>query len=210
MTPVRIHLLVSVLLLSGAIVVRSQTAANSLMDTNAVKAEWDDAIHQVEKIVNQTVPAYRVTEGMHWNTFHPGWFHEGASRPDFNHVDVRTTRETPYDQYEYVSSDLNPGLVWRGHDLEFNSNTKYFYTNRTFPKKKLTEAEMVEINRLYRIIGKCEQQLNPAPKLEPVSNPGEENSGPPEKRRKLLNPYIGVPAIILLGVILIAIYKRRG
>jgi hypothetical protein len=29
--------------------------------------------------------------------------------------------------------------------------------DRSVPKKKLTQAEMVEINRLYRIIGKCEQ-----------------------------------------------------
>ena len=27
------------------------------------------------------------------------------------------------------------------------------------PKKKLTQAEMVEINRLYRIIGRDEEQL---------------------------------------------------
>src|ERR1041385_2616589 len=107
----------------------AQTASNAVaIDTNAVKAEMDSAIHQVEKIVCQTVPAYRVVPGMHWNTFKPGWFHEGATKPDFNRVDVRTTRETPYDQYEYVSSDLNPGLVWRGRDPEFNSMTKYFYT----------------------------------------------------------------------------------
>ena len=37
--------------------------------------------------------------------------------------------------------------------------TKYFYTDRSVPKKKLTETEMLEINRLYRIIGRCEQQL---------------------------------------------------
>jgi hypothetical protein len=44
--------------------------------------------------------------------------------------------------------------------LEFNAMTKYFYTDRSLPKKKLTEAEMVEINRLYEIIGRCEQQLD--------------------------------------------------
>jgi hypothetical protein len=37
--------------------------------------------------------------------------------------------------------------------------TKYFYEDRSLPKKKLTEAEMLEINRLYRVIGQCEQQL---------------------------------------------------
>jgi hypothetical protein len=37
--------------------------------------------------------------------------------------------------------------------------TKYFYTDRSVPKKRLTEAEMLEINRLYRIIGHDEEQL---------------------------------------------------
>jgi hypothetical protein len=141
--------------------------------------------------------------------FSPGWFHEGAMKPDFNTVDVRTTRETAeYEKSEYCTSDINPGLVWRGRDIEFNSMTKYFYTNRTFPKKKLTEAEMLEINRLYRIIGKCELQLFPA--SNPDSDSAADASAAPEKRRRLLNPYIGAPAIILLGLLLVAIYKRRN
>jgi hypothetical protein len=37
--------------------------------------------------------------------------------------------------------------------------TKYFYIDRSLPKKKLTEAEMLEINKLYRVIGACEEQL---------------------------------------------------
>jgi hypothetical protein len=190
----------------------AQTASNSpAIDTNAVKAEMDAAIHQVEKIVCQTVPAYRVVHGMHVSVYKPGWFHEGATKPNFNTVDVRTTRETAeFDKHEYCSSDLNPGLAWRGRDLEFNSMTKYFYTNRTFPKKRLTEAEMVEINRLYRIIGKCEQQLNPAPKPEADSDSGSDTATSPEKRGKLLNPYIGVSAVIVLGLILVLVYKLRS
>jgi hypothetical protein len=38
--------------------------------------------------------------------------------------------------------------------------TKFFYVDRSVPKKKLTEDEMLEINRLYRIIGQCEIQLD--------------------------------------------------
>ena len=44
-------------------------------------------------------------------------------------------------------------------ELEFNSMTKYFYVDRTAPKKRLSDAEMLEINRLYRIIGRDEQSL---------------------------------------------------
>jgi hypothetical protein len=54
---------------------------------------------------------------------------------------------------------LNPGVVFLGQEVEFNAATKYFYTDRTLPKKKLSEEEMFEINRLYRIIGRCEQQI---------------------------------------------------
>jgi hypothetical protein len=213
MTPLRVKLVVALGLstLCSAKSSFAQTAATASIDTNAVKAEMEAAIHQVEKIVNQTVPAYRVTEGMHYSVYKPGWFHEGAIKPDFNNVDVRTTRETAnYEQNEYCTSDLNPGLVWRGRDLEFNSMTKYFYTNRTFPKKKLAEPEMLEINRLYRVIGKCESQLSPPPKPNPNSDSASDTSGAPEKRGRLLNPYIGGPAIILLGVLLLAIYKRRS
>jgi hypothetical protein len=211
MTPARILLLITLCLsaICFAAPCVAQTATNSATGTNAVRAEMEAAIHQVEKIVNQPVPAYRRAPGMHWSEYHPGWFHEGATKPDFNHVDVRASRETSnYEEHEYVTSDLNPGLVWRGRDLEFNANTKYFYTNRTFPKKKLTEAEMLEINRLYRIIGKCEQQLSPAPK--PDADSGSDASAAPEKRKRLLNPYIGGPAIILLALLLLAIYKRRN
>jgi len=211
MTPVRSHLLLGLCLSAICWAARSaaQPATNTAVNTNAVKAEMESAIHQVEKIVNQTVPAYRRAPGMHWSEFHPGWFHEGATKPDFNHVDVRASRETSnYEEHEYVTSDLNPGLVWRGRDLEFNANTKYFYTNRTFPKKRLTEAEMLEINRLYRIIGKCEQQLSPAPK--PDANSGSDSPAAPETKKRLLNPYIGAPAIILLALLLLTIYKRRS
>lgn len=117
------------------------------------KAELDDAVEQVKAIVNQPVAAYPRTPGAPVSVFSPGWFHAGALKPDFNHVDVRASQQLQYDQYTYVTSDLNPGLMFSGQDCEFNPMTKWAYTDRTLPKKKLTESEMVEINRLYRVIG---------------------------------------------------------
>ena len=125
----------------------------------ALKRQMNDAVNRVQNIVNQPVAPVQRTPGMAVEMFGPPWFHPGAAKPDFNNVDIRTTQETPYDRYQYVSTDLNPGLAWEGSELEFNSNTKMFYTDRSVPKKKLTEEEMLEINRLYRIIGRCEQQL---------------------------------------------------
>ena len=125
----------------------------------AINTEMNSAIEKVKAIVNQRVGALKRTPGMQVSVSSPGWFHDGATKPNFNTVDVRTTQETPYANKPYVSSDLNPGYVFIGSQLEFNSMTKYFYTDRTVPKKKLTEAEMLEINRLYRIIGECEKKL---------------------------------------------------
>src|SRR5438105_7095283 len=143
-------------------------------------------INQVEKIVNQPVGAYRGAPGMHVSEYSPGWFHEGATKPDFNNVDIRATRETPYEAHEYVTSDLNPNIVFIGRQLEFNSMTKYFYTNRSLPKKKLTQAEMEEINRLYRIIGRCEQQLaqkqNPQKPSAQADSDSTESASMPGKR----------------------------
>ena len=51
-------------------------------------------------------------------------------------------------------------MVFLGKELEFNSKTKYFYTDRSLPKKKLSEAEMLEINRLYRVIARDEDELS--------------------------------------------------
>ena len=125
-------------------------------------AEMNDAIAKVNAIVNQRVTAYKRVRGMRVSTSTEGWFHEGAIKPDFDSVDVRQTQEFPYANSQYVTSSLNPGVVFLGNQLEFNSMTKYFYTDRTVPKKKLTDAEMQEINRLYRIVGSCEKRLNAA------------------------------------------------
>ena len=195
---------------------------NAPAQTNALQAEMQAAIHQVEKIVNQPVTAYRRAPGMNVGKFEGGWFHPGASKPDFNNADVRKTQESAiYDKYEYSTSDLNPGVVWPSKQLEFNSMTKYFYTNRNVPKKRLTEAEMEEINRLYRIIGRCERELrhlqNPALATAQVSSetaPADsaESTGDAStsaKRPRLLNPYIGGGAILFLVLLVAVNYMRR-
>jgi hypothetical protein len=136
------------------------TNAEQTIDGSNAKAIMDDAINRVKAIVNQPARRFLRTPAMKVPTYSPGWFHPGAIKPDFNTVDVRATQESDYSHYHYVTSDLNPGVVFIGSDLEFNSMTKYFYVDRTLPKKKLTQAQMLEINRLYRIIGKCEKGLN--------------------------------------------------
>src|SRR5881396_3330492 len=192
----------------------AQPVTNAAAQTTSPQSEMDAAIHQVEKIVNQPVAAYRRAPGMHVSEYSPGWFHEGAAKPDFNTVDVRATQETPYDKHEYVTSDLNPNIVFIGRQLEFNSMTKYFYTNRSLPKKKLTQAEMEDINRLYRIIGRCEQQLaqkqNPHSKSAEAESDSAEPGSAPGKRPRLLNPYLGGGAILVLALLLLSKYLLKA
>ncbi len=132
--------------------------------------EVDEAVERVKQIVNQPVRSYPRGTNAPVALYSPGWFHEGAIVPDFRAVDVRRTQQFPYDAHEWVTSDLNPGLMFRGRDLEFNSMTKYFYTDRSVPKKRLTEAEMVEINRLYRTIAmRMPQALAARPPAPPAA-----------------------------------------
>ena len=177
------------------------------------------AVGQVEKLVNQPVLAYRRAPGMRVSEFKPGWFHEGASKPDFNNVDVRASQEKIYDAYDYVTSDLNPGIVFVGKQLEFNANLKYFYTNRSLPKKKLTEAEMLEINRLYRIIGHCESELvrlkNPQLGANAANNSEATGDAEPvgslagQIRARPLNVFFGAVLIALLLLILFFSFRRK-
>jgi hypothetical protein len=133
------------------------------LSVDAIEAQLKDAVDHVNLIVNQPVPFVPLTQEIRsqcaW--FADTWFHPGAAMPDFNNVDIRKTQETKnYEDYPYASSNFTPDRAFIASDIEFNSMTKIFYQDRTIPKKKLTEEEMVEINRLYRIIGRCCTELN--------------------------------------------------
>jgi len=128
----------------------------------------NDAMEQVRHIVNQPVRHIKRTDDMLFVGTYPYWFHVGAQKPDFLNADVRRTQEFIYDNNPYVTSQLNPGEVFASNELEFNRLTKYFYTDYGTPKKRLTEAEMEEVNRLYHVIGHCEQQLDDLQHPEPM------------------------------------------
>jgi hypothetical protein len=139
----------------------SSAASEQKIDRKNAQAIMDDAITRVKAIINQPVRPVTRTPDMPVSTSSPGWFHPGAIKPDFKTVDVRSSQDRQFDRRPYVTSDLNPGVAFIGTEIEFNPMTKYFYVDRSLPKKKLTEAEMLEINRLYRIIGQCEEKLLP-------------------------------------------------
>ena len=97
-----------------------QSSANTQRQRTAVEAEMKSAIEAVQRIVNQPVASFARTAEMNVSTYRPGWFHDGAIKPDFDNVDVRRTRETSYDGKEFVTSDLNPGVVFHGDDAVVN------------------------------------------------------------------------------------------
>jgi hypothetical protein len=182
----------------------------------ALIAEMNDAVEQVKRIVNEPVPALARTPDARVSVFRPGWFHEGATRPNFLSVDVRATQQFPYDKFEYVTSEQNPGLMFRGRDLEFNGMTKYFYTDRSTPKKRLDPPEMAEINRLYRVIGSCEQELarlrgepDPAGNGSPVRRPAVAVAplAPPPAEPMPTGIYLAAGSLLVMLTILL--YRLR-
>ena len=123
----------------------------------SIKTAREGATHQVVAIINQPVTHLpRTAQAM---VFSPGWFHPGAIKPDFATVDVRKTQESPYESETYVTSDINPSEMFLGSELEFNAMTKYFYVDRTLPKIRLSEDEMLQVNDLYRAIARSDQAM---------------------------------------------------
>jgi hypothetical protein len=125
----------------------------------ADKEEMEHAMEHVKQIVNRPAFSVPITASMNVTWWSDTWFHPGATVPNFAIVDITKTQGFPYSKYEYVASNLHPDIAFLASDLEFNEMTKYFYTDRSIPKKRLTRSEMAEVNRLYRVIGRCKADL---------------------------------------------------
>ena len=133
----------------------TQTPAERLA---AVEKDMREAVSKVQNIVNQPATISRRNPDMRvWE--YDYWFRPGVDKPDFSTVDVRNTQQSPYDNEDFVCLQAQPAIVWVGRDLEFNPMTKFFYVDRSIPKKKLTQDEMITVNKLYRVIGRCEKEL---------------------------------------------------
>ena len=168
---IRLFQVISLLALMNLCSALPAVAESSADKIAALKKEKDDAFFRIQDIVNQPVTHLKRTPDMVAINF-VDWGKHDYPTPDFDIVDVRTSQQKMFDGYQYVTCDLNPGEAFIGNQLEFNEMTKIFYNDFSVPKKKLTEAEMLEINRLCRIIGSCNQQLyqleHPVPPLARV------------------------------------------
>ncbi len=119
------------------------------------RAQMEAAVQRAQAIVNQVPPTVTKPPGAQsWNY----GYHPGATKPDFNKTDIVSGRELWL--HDYIDMQGSPGVYYRGTDCEFNSQTKFFFTNRSLPKKRLTDAEYQELVRLYRFLGRCEHDLN--------------------------------------------------
>ncbi len=76
---------------------------------------------------------------------------------------------------------------------------------------------MLEINQLYRIIGRCEREIaklegppaSPTSASADQSETGASDNVAPEKRPRLLNPYLGGGLLVVAVLILLVIWGRR-
>ena len=131
------------------------TTSAGAAEAPATRADLDAAVARIRAIVNQVPSIVIKPKG------ETGWiegFHPGASKPDFDHTDIVGGRQ-PYN-VAYIQMEGVPDVFYLGAQCEFNSQTKFFYTHREQPKKKLSDAEYAELVRLYRFVGKCERDLN--------------------------------------------------
>ncbi len=202
----RLSWAIGLLFLAALSVVPSAFAlsAGKQAQIDALNLEMTNAMDQVRTIVNQPViriarvPGMLVGKGK-------DWFDVAVVKPDFDHIDVRLSQVFPYTNYDYVTSDLNPGVVFLARDLEFNHYLKYFYTDYSLPKKRLTEPEMLQINRLYRIIGHCQQQL------EVLQEPDSERIADSVLTRfpmlKSSSARIVLPTLLVLGIVFLILRR---
>ena len=187
-------------------------ATNSIPEQiAALQLQLTNAWQQVVTIVNQPVREYRYDPSYSVSIYSPGWFHPGAITPDFNTVDVRQSQQLTYTS-PWVSSDITPTMMFRGSDLEFNAMTKLFYTNRSLPKKKLSETEMLQINSLYRTIGHCQMEIQQLQNPPAAGAGSDTNDNAPHgviatiqripQQTRILYGGIGIGMLLVLAVVL--------
>ena len=142
---------------------------------------------RIRALVNQPPPNLPRTVRMRVQTTAEAWYPETTTAPDYANVDVRVTQQKDYDGKGYLANAANSGVVYFGDELEFNPVLNYYYVDRTLPKKKLTSAEMEQINALFREIAECDQQLKsprPSSDAKAATPPASTAEAPPPAQRE--------------------------
>ncbi len=122
---------------------------------SAARGEFDKTTKKVQGIVNQ-VPTIVSKPPAGAEVYHYA-FHPGAEPPNYDAENLASTRELWKGEYAYIEGV--PDVYYRSADCEFNPQTKFFYTSRAVPKKKLTDAEYAELTRLYHQLGQQQKAI---------------------------------------------------
>ncbi|HZZ19510.1 MAG TPA: hypothetical protein VFE25_09080 [Opitutaceae bacterium] len=113
------------------------------------------ALARAREIINQPVDSVPMTPEIRSKAavYQQGWVHDGAEIPHFIDAHIEASQEPVAAQYYWVTCNLTPGLAFRSQDREFNAQTKFFYMDRSLPKKRLSAGEMAELDVVYHKIG---------------------------------------------------------
>ena len=67
--------------------------ACTFAEARPTQSKYNAAVERVKTIVNQPAQSYPRDPKARVAMYSPGWFHEGAIKPDFNNVEIRKSQE---------------------------------------------------------------------------------------------------------------------
>jgi hypothetical protein len=65
----------------------------------------------------------------------------GANKPNYKRVDIRKTQDISYGKHEYVTSDLNPGIVFHGPKSNSILDRILLSADLSVPKNAFTKTK---------------------------------------------------------------------
>ncbi len=129
-----------------------------LVAARPVIPEFQAVTQQIQAIVNQTPTTRPDKVG---STVSIG-FHAGAIKPNFKAITLpELKRGREFYNAETAWMQDAPNVFYLARETEFNPMTKYFYTDRSKAKKRLSDAEYDRLLVLYHRLGELEGQPVP-------------------------------------------------
>jgi hypothetical protein len=120
------------------------------------RRKLETALASAREIINQPVQGTPVTPQMLKQSAEQhlaGWDYLPAQTPNFIDAHIEDTQWLDTLGADWVTCNLTPGLAFRAKDLETNVQTRFFYTDLTLPKKRLSAEEMAQLDVIYHQIG---------------------------------------------------------
>ncbi len=129
--------------------------------------EIETVTKEIQNIVNQ-LPMRIEASGVSKGAFL--WVApEMPGKPDLGRItleDFRRNQELKYSR-RLVRREVDPVEYYQGDDTEINLNTIFFYTDRSRPKKKLSDSEYLQLVTLYHRLAELEDGARTAARGAP-------------------------------------------